>query len=248
MIVSHCYVQADGLPLAERDLFCFFALPPELRQTIYELVVVSPKGMRLRTKNKQYAEPFKGLSFMLTCREIYEESHKVFLRNTFHLDHWAVIELRKNTDFANRLEDIDIDWEGKWADAAILHDIGAYANLRVLHVRFYIGVINWRRRYWNRLFQSEEDLKWFSKLRGFDRLLSLRGLEKVTFEIYGNLDAQEEGVKEKAPVAQKAMENLLNRELTKPRPPPVTVSFSLVCSCSDFLSKMLTCCRRLHEV
>ena len=87
-------------------------------------------------------------------------------------------------------------------------------------------MVAWPRNYFNRLFQNREDLKWFQKVRGFDALLSLRGLEKVTFEIYGESDMKtlDAAIKAKIPENEKVMQELLTRELTKPKTSPVRVS------------------------
>lgn len=186
---------------------------------------------------------------MCTCSEIYKECNKIFLRNNFRLEHKAIVALRTNTDFAKKLQVIEIDWEGKWADSAILHDITAYPNLRVLNLRFWIGTIKWGRRATrNYQFQDNQDIKWFSKLRGFDFLVSLRGLEKVTFEIYGDMKSEKKEIQDKVPVAQKAMEDLLNRELTKPKLPTLPVSFIPQFSCTNFLVNILTGPRTPNEL
>ena len=199
--------------------------------------------MNLRTRNKEYSKPFEGLSWMLTCREIYEECKKLFLQNSFHLDHSAIIKLRQN-DFAKNLVTIEVEWEGKWADATIMTDIARYPNLQVLHIRFWGGAIHWNRHAnRNRLFQNEQDIKWFSKLRGFDELTRLRGFTKVTFDFYGDIET---AYKTEAPKAKKAFEEFLNRELTKPKPLSIAaVSFLYLFGCIKSLCTVLTCCRGL---
>ena len=216
------YAQANTLPPEERDLFRFFKLPLELRYKIYEFALFNPKGLSLRTRNKEFAKPCNGLSLMLTCRQIYKESKKFFWHNNFYLNHGAIIKLREKTDFAKKLEVIDIYWDGKWADAAILSNIGEYPSLRVLNISLWTGAINWDRHInRNVLYQGEQNIKLFSKLRGFDQLASMRGLARVTFETYGDIAPQRKEATEKA---IKAFEEFLNRELTKPRPLPVLVS------------------------
>ena len=214
-----------------------------MQQTIYELVVFNPNGLRLRTKNLGSYKPFAALSFMLTCRQVYEQTKTIYLQNTFHLDHQSIIKLRGN-DFVNNLVDIGFEWEGKWADAAIFRTMATYSNLRILRITFYMGAVFWathRRRVHNRLFQNDEDLKWFSRIRGFDQLLALRGLVKVTLELVGGFDMDQT---DKAPAARTAMENLLNKELTKPKPVPRTVS-SPFSDRTVLFSKPLTYCSKL---
>ena len=167
----------------------------------------------------------------------------LYLQNTFHLDHQAVVKLRGEHDFAKNLVDIGFDWHGQWADAAIFTDFAKYPNLRILRVKFWMSTLNWvnyRRRVRNFSFQHDEDLSWFSKVRGYDQVFRLRGLEKVTFELMGTIDNDK---KAKAPVARKAMEDLLNRELTQPKYIPPAVSSLLFCGTfplirnADFLQK-----------
>jgi hypothetical protein len=218
-----------------KDVFRLFGLPLELQEAIYQLVFYNPKGLCLRplrlAVNRYQINPFSGLNFLVTCREVYEAGMKIFRTNCFRLDHRSTIHLRYKTNFARNLVEIEIDWEGKWNDNAVLHDIEAYPNLRVLNIRFWVGAVNYpgRQYYGNKLFQEDEAFEWFNKLRGFDKLVSLRGLKRVTFTIYGqdtaNIDQQ---IRSKIPAVELAMNEFLNRELTQPKP-PLLVSFVFSC-------------------
>jgi hypothetical protein len=156
---------------------------------------------------------------MLTCKQVLAESKQFFWKNVFHLSHSAIVKLRVRKEFAKQIEEIEISWDGKFPDPAILSSLSKYSKLRVLNLNMWYGCINWdRHRNQNILHQNDQSIRLFSKLRGFDELASLRGLETITLDIYGNIEPEN---KDKTEKAKATFVEFLNKELKKPRPEPI---------------------------
>ena len=178
----------------------------------------------------EFSKPCSASKLMQTCRLVYNECKKFFCKNNFTLSHKAIVQLRDKPDFAKNLVEISIYWDGKFSDPAMINSIKKYPNLKVLNISMWGGAIGWIRHLnRNHLHQSDQSIKWFTKLRGFDELVSMRGLEHVTFDFYGTVDAQEMPEPDKA---RKLFEEFLNQELAKPNLPSVAVS---CCIKSPFL-------------
>jgi hypothetical protein len=178
---------------------------------------------------------------MQTCRLVYNDCKKFFCKNNFLLSHKAIIQLRDKPDFAKNLVKISIYWDGKFSDPAMINSIKEYPNLKVMNISMWGGAIGWIRHLnRNHLHQSDQSIKCFNKLRGFDELASMRGLERVTFDFYGTVDAREMSHPEKDRIV---FEEFLNRELTKPKPLSIvvgsTVKISLVVQEADLSQKSL---------
>jgi hypothetical protein len=117
----------------------------------------------------------------------------------------------------------------------LLHRLTFFAQckkLKVLHImitKWSVDAAPYHRR--QHTFQNEDSVKRFRKTNGFDKLVAIRGLQKVTVQncagLYGASDVTQEELV--------ALEAFLMRELTKPRPDGAEV-----CGYPSHITCMLT--------
>lgn len=214
--------------ILEKDIFRFFKLPVELRFKIYKLVVFNPAGIKLKTRAQYIITPSNGCRLMLASRRFYEECSQFYFINTFHLEHKQIVKLRTMPNLVKKPQEIQFDWEVKYSDAKSFSDLGGYPNLHVLNLSVRYGCLRLSETVWsrNRLFRDEPSIKRFYNLPGFDNLVSIRGLQCVTFKV-DRLDDPRNDISAETQkdieAAANVFEDFLNKELTKQKDvlPPV---------------------------
>ncbi|KAH7370326.1 hypothetical protein BKA65DRAFT_488199 [Rhexocercosporidium sp. MPI-PUGE-AT-0058] len=205
---------------ANLRIFRFLKLPLELRYMIYDLTIGG--NARLRLGSWQYSPDsiLPGIQLRGTCKQIYEETSTIFWRNRFRI-----------SDICRRMKPllpklIDNVQELSWAwwnfkikDANTLRAIQEFKKLRILNIELTEYCVdspvrpNSSRQF---LHQQEPSIAKFNKTSGFDLLIGMRGLERVTVT-----NSASDSCKIKPSAASdaeiRAFEVFVNRELTQPK-------------------------------
>jgi hypothetical protein len=183
---------------------------PRLRYKIYENAIITNGTLHLHDWPL-----FRGLSLLRASRQIYDECLPFFYRNTFKLAAKDLESLsRSNRVFESHVQDLLFKWNGLVKDAAAFTLIGKLPKLKTLQLSYSEVVVmtpNWRSR--NVLYQNDEDVKSFKNGNGFDSLVQIRGLEKVTVFKDWVSDLHNE----------KEFEAFLMKYLTLPKPIQVSI-------------------------
>lgn len=144
---------------------------------------------------------------------MYQESLTFLYRNTFRLNGLEISSLSKtNTVFQSRVRDLDFWWPGYVRDSATFRWIAGFPQLKILRLSYYCANDTRNR---NTLYQDHDAVSWGPhRSHGFDSLVRLRGLEKVTVsEGFGTKDEK------------KAFETFLMRILTLPKEVSIPKNF-----------------------
>jgi len=217
--------------LAELSIFRFLMLPIELRFKVYDLTIISDKGLSFGSYEYGSERILAGIQLTATCRQIYEETRSLFWRNNFKIS-----DFNKQTKLlvpllTENLREVMFGWWAfKLKDPQILRMLKDCKKLKILHLRLTKWSIlsdndssNPRRQY---LHQDEPAVAKFKRTNGFDDLLSLRGLELVTvkndYEDRARLKPEALSDEE-----LKAFESFLSKQLTQPKSPKVCVNVIL---------------------
>ena len=166
-----------------------------------------------------------GLAMLKTCRQIRKEALPFFYRNNFNVEDINKNKVLKDNwpKLSKNLQEVSFNWWG-WSlkDPATLAKLALCPNLKIFNLvltQYCVSRtgINQRRQH---LYQDEPSIKNFSRTNGFDALVKLRGLERVTVKnhvgslsAYGILDSE-----------ITAFESFLNGILTQPRAKKAEVS------------------------
>jgi hypothetical protein len=171
-------------------------LPPELREKIIKLVVVPGTGKRYM-REPRGNNP--GLSLMLSCRQIYEESKKLFWNNNFFVDHMDLRVVRKkgpDNHFFNNVKKLNYEWKDNGRDACAFRFINKFPKLEELELDFLWLNFEMRDKYGllneNRTCRDEESFGSFRAILGLDALLEIRGLKHVNIKIRGTIPVCEQ--------------------------------------------------------
>ena len=180
---------------------------------MYRLVIKASKPLHIS------GEPDKTLGFALmrTCRQIYEETLPFFYGNTFSISDISPKLKVMLPDLQKKLREVTFEWWGyKIKDPATLRMFLELSNLKVLHIRItkYCApdvADPYARRQWQ--YQGDDTIKKFNKTNGFDNLVQLRGLDRVTVRKSAFPPAENVSDQEMAD-----FEAFLMRVLTQPKP------------------------------
>jgi hypothetical protein len=180
---------------------------------VYGLIITASKPIHLR------GEPDENLGFALmrTCRQIYEETLPFFYRNNFSISELSPKLKSIITDIQTNLREVTFDWRGyKIKDRATLKMFLGCSKLKILHIKITQHCVTtvvdpYARRQW--LYQDDVNIKKFNRLNGFDNLVRLRGLDRVTVRNSKSLCAADVSNQEIAD-----FEAFLTRILTLPKP------------------------------
>ncbi|KAG4432162.1 hypothetical protein IFR05_012354 [Cadophora sp. M221] len=212
---------------ANLRIFRFLKLPLEIRLMIYDLTIRANEQLRIGSWEYASSNILPAIQLRGTCRQIYEETSSVFWRNHFRLhDICGRIKLLlpKLTDNIQELS--WAWWNFKIKDANTLRAIQEFKKLRVFNIKLteYCVDSPMRPRSSRQfLHQQEPTIAKFNKTSGFDILISMRGLERVTVSNSASgtcmikpSDASDAEIR--------AFEVFVNRELTQPKEPKTTAS------------------------
>ncbi|KAK0111447.1 hypothetical protein ONS95_001806 [Cadophora gregata] len=197
---------------ANKAIFRIQKLPFELRLLIYSFAMVGSKPLH-RYKGDT---PNVALApLMQTCKYMLEETRSVFYKNSFHINSCEKVPGDYLTIVQPHLREVTFTWDtfGR-KDANAIKFFHACPDLKIFNLRVDAFLSNprvWHRRQWSH--QHVASIKKFSRCRGFDDIVELRGLEKVRVQDHGSDFTADE---------IKAFQDFLTPLLTAPKyvPPP----------------------------
>ncbi|PMD54178.1 uncharacterized protein K444DRAFT_136978 [Hyaloscypha bicolor E] len=197
---------------ADGHIFRLMKLPLELRFKIYEYAIIANVPIRPTTAPSKIL----GLALLRASRQIYRECRPFFYQNNFKINSIVKNFMPYRESVTKNVQEITFDWWGfSQKDIATLTFFAQCKKLKVLHImitKWSVDAAPYHRR--QHTFQNEDSVKRFRKTNGFDKLVAIRGLQKVTVQncagLYGASDVTQEELV--------ALEAFLMRELTKPRP------------------------------
>ncbi|KAH6718155.1 hypothetical protein BKA61DRAFT_599122 [Leptodontidium sp. MPI-SDFR-AT-0119] len=212
---------------ANLRIFRFLKLPLELRLMIYDLTIRTNEQLRIGSWEYASSNILPAIQLRGTCRQIYEETSSIFWRNHFRLHDICgkiKILLPKLTDNIQELS--WAWWNFKIKDANTLRAIQEFKKLRIFNIKlteYCVDSPTRPRSSRQFLHQQEPTIAKFNKTSGFDILISMRGLERVTVTNSASgtcmikpSDASDAEIQ--------AFEAFVNRELTQPKEPKVTTA------------------------
>ncbi len=192
---------------------------------IYDLTVRC--NVRLRIASDGYGRILPGIQLRGTCRQVYEESSRIFWRNQF-----LIYDICKTTrllvpSLTENLREVSWTWlDYKKKDPLTFRMFRNCKNLQIFRLGLteYIASPATSRNKLQRLHQEEPAVSKFKRASGFDDLLSMRGLKTVRlFKVNLRCDSFCEA-------EMKAFESFLNQQLTQPKQAitsPVSLIFLL---------------------
>ncbi|PBP24038.1 hypothetical protein BUE80_DR005167 [Diplocarpon rosae] len=206
---------------ADKTIFRFRKLPPELRFRVYDFAIVGAKAIyRVSdTTSRTLALALRG-----TCKQFYAETEPFFYKNNFHVYTENVHSLQIPTKIQENLKEVTFQWWG-WTrkDRNALNLVRSFKNVKILN----LIVTEWVFLSGTHLAPpaSGDLLCKFRRTRGFTDICELRGFEIVRVSNEGAHKAQDAHI---TTAEMKAFEAHLNEQLTKakwvpPPPKPVTV-------------------------
>lgn len=135
-------------------------------------------------KGKDLPQPTLGLALMQTSKQMYAETRPFFYRNSFDLT-----EMTKRTwgtlipDLRNTLRRVSLLWQTRYgAERNTFLMLQRFENLKELDLIISKKCAYYAHYYGGNqhLYQDNKSIGKFSKVYGFDQLVGLRGLDKVT--------------------------------------------------------------------
>jgi hypothetical protein len=159
-----------------------------------------------------------GIQLRGICRQVYEETHNFFWRNSFKIRDFSK-ELKPLTPIlSENLQNVTWAWWSfKIKDRKFLSMLKDCVNLKVFHItltKYTISPHYNPGRPW--LHRDEPAVAKFKHANGFDELFRLRGLQTVTVvNETGDL-----GIGSVSDAEIKAFEAFLIQQITQPRSPP----------------------------
>ena len=190
------------------DLFRFFKLPVEVQKIIVHYVVVPSQGKRYRRYNLQNRDPYgnRGLSLMLSCRQLYKESQLVFWKNNFYVDSLDLSDVNKQVrmnDFFQNVKSLTYDWKDNSRDACAFRNMAALPQLEVLVLELQWIVFQGRDMgrgsdHQNRECKDQLSFGRFREFFGLDTLIKIRGLKAVDVRITSQIQSYDEAPHEEA--------------------------------------------------
>ncbi|KAE9370692.1 hypothetical protein N431DRAFT_546473 [Stipitochalara longipes BDJ] len=196
---------------ADGHIFRLMNLPLELRYKIYEFAVIA----NVPIHPTEAPSKALGLGLLRASRQIYREAIPFFRRNNFKITDVIKRFDQYRESVIKNVQEITFDWWGfSRKDTATLALFNECKKLKVLHVvvtQWSVDPSPYHKR--QLLFQDDLSIKRFSRTNGFDALLAIRGLQKVTVQNSKIHKAPGLSDEELA-----AFEAVLMRELTQPKP------------------------------
>ncbi|KAH7386289.1 hypothetical protein BKA64DRAFT_711519 [Cadophora sp. MPI-SDFR-AT-0126] len=201
---------------ADKSIFRIQKLPFELRLIIYQFAMIGSKPLHRHEEDT----PNLGLApLMQTCKIMLEETRPVFYKNNFRIGSCDKVAADHLMIIKPHLSEVTFDWNtyGRKHVNAIKF-FHTCPNLKILNLRVDNFLSN--PRIWHKQQYSHQhvaSIKKFSRCRGFDDIVALRGLDKVRVKDCGS---------DFTAVEIKALQDFLNTVMTAPKyvPPPQPVN------------------------
>ncbi|KAE8442390.1 hypothetical protein EG329_003406 [Mollisiaceae sp. DMI_Dod_QoI] len=208
----------QAIKSASGSIFRFQKLPIELRYRIYDFAIITQKPLRKIREDTPY-DKTSCFALMQTCKDIYQEARPFFYRNNFH-----ILDIRKHEPIEpvlpalmDNMREVTFSWLGiQVREIPILKFLATCKNLKTLNVILNScclqqgpGSLHYLPQ---KQYQNDDTIKKFRGCRSFDRLVSLRGLERINVcRALRDPDIVDDA-------ERKAFEDFLNRILTQPKP------------------------------
>lgn len=167
---------------------------------------------------------------MAVCRQFAEEVRPLFYKNNFNLrpHRWNDFNFPRPT-IAENVQEVTYSWCGLAKEAPHFAKLASLPKLKILNLD--VSDLTDRRRNTsaspNQEYQDNESLKPYCGYVGFDKLVKLRGLKRVSIVRWVFYRVS---LKAEKPAGIKAFETFLNGVLTLPKPPARQVSSPQVVS------------------
>ncbi|KAL2065488.1 hypothetical protein VTL71DRAFT_3158 [Oculimacula yallundae] len=200
---------------AEKEIFRINKLPLELRLIIYEMAMISDKPLRHTPGS---TAPSLALNLMLTSKVMLEETRPIFYKNSFQIPLSKNVEPESLAAIRDHLKEVTFVWQHYTRlQSGIFKFLATCPNFKILTLK----VSDWcyhRTKYSNQM--SSSAVKKFLWCPGYDRIIAIRGLEKVRVEKLGS------SVAYLTDAEVQALQDHLTPILTKPKyiPPPKPVN------------------------
>lgn len=177
--------QSELTNSTDRDIFRLDRLPPELRIKIYEFSLLGSNDLHHASRDEKEPEASKaktlGLSLMQTGRWVYNECRPIFYQNFFHVSSYNLKHLAKiQPALAQNLQNVTFSWWGfAQKDPKVFMFLMKidFKVLNLLVTRYVCEVQHHTRQ---RYYQSDPRGHPFNGANGWDALVQLRGLKKIT--------------------------------------------------------------------
>jgi hypothetical protein len=211
------------------QIFRLMKLPLELRYRIYDFAVISER--LLRVTNATDNSNIIGLALLRTSRQLRRECTPFLWKNNFKINEVVKNFIPHRDQIAKNVQEITFEWWGfAKKDVATLTFFGQCKQLKTLHIKITQWAVD-NKQYHHRQFkfQDETSIKRFNKTNGFDVLVAIRGLQKVTVQNA----ASQFAAKDLTQAELDAFAAFLTRELCQPKPVEAEVRgpsyYSLCC-------------------
>jgi hypothetical protein len=125
---------------------------------------------------------------------MYQESLTFLYRNTFSINRLGTASLPKySTVWQSRVQYLNFWWVGYAKDGAAFRWMAKLPKLKTLQLSYCNFDVNKRLPHQNKLYQNDAEVSWGpSRTNGFDSLVKLRGLEKVTVTVSKGVGTKDE--------------------------------------------------------
>jgi hypothetical protein len=196
------------------QIFRLMKLPLELRYRIYEFAVISERLICVTNANDN--SNIIGLALLRTSRQLRRECTPFFWNNNFKINEVVKNFIPHRDQIAKNVREITFEWWGfAKKDVATLSFFAQCKQLKVLHIRITQWAVD-NKQYHHRQFkfQYEASIKRFNTTNGFDVLVAIRGLQKVTVQNA----ASQFAAKDLTQAELDAFAAFLTKELCQPRP------------------------------
>ncbi len=204
------------------QIFRLMKLPLELRYRVYEFAAIS-EGL-LRVTNANDNSNIIGLALLRTSRQLRRECTPFFWNNNFKINEVVKNFIPHRDQIAKNVREITFEWWGfAKKDVATLNFFAQCKQLKILHIRITQWAVDnkqWHHRQFK--FQDEASIKRFNTTNGFDVLVAIRGLQKVTVQNA----APQFAAKDVTQAELDALAAFLTKELCQPRPVEAEVRVS----------------------
>lgn len=199
-----------------------------MRYKIYEFALISDRGLYVGSSFEESCQESNlALGLLASCRSIHTECIKFLWKNTFNLNIQSIKTLRKKKDILiQNIRHVKCNWTGTYSrDAFIFGLISSFTKVESLVIQLSYGVVtghSWYTRKPQRLHQDDDRIRKFSRINGFDKLISLRDINKVTVVTQGMGYAASDVTVTQAEL--EIFKRFLVEKLTTPVAPPVVSS------------------------
>ncbi|KAE8441336.1 hypothetical protein EG329_005485 [Mollisiaceae sp. DMI_Dod_QoI] len=222
----------QALGSAKLGVFRFLKLPIELRFRIYNLTASTDRILHVGSYTFSPKKILPGIQLTATCRQIYEETRRVFWGNNFRVDRvYKEIKPLVPVLMENLRDATFTWWSSKIKDQRTLRMFKRCNKLKVLRIVLTCYALSQHAQFYNPgkqyLYRDEPAADKFKDSDGFDELVTMRGLQLVV--IYNhhveNMQVKSGDITEKE---LKAFEAFLNKKLTRPKHPTIPTYFPVI--------------------